>query len=74
MTISGRSNPIAPTPIMMWPGTSPPAPNSGFAIPGGAVELAEKAVKLAPEIAIYWNTLAMARYRAETLLVLAKHL
>ncbi len=29
-----------------------------------AVELADKAVKLAPETAIYWNTLGMARYRA----------
>ncbi len=28
------------------------------------VELAEKAVKLAPEMANYWNTLGMARYRA----------
>jgi eukaryotic-like serine/threonine-protein kinase len=29
-----------------------------------AVELADKAVKLAPAIATYWNTLGMARYRA----------
>ena len=40
------------------------SPELGLRDPRRAVELAEKAVKFAPEIAIYWNTLGMARYRA----------
>ncbi len=40
-------------------------PNSPVHAPARAVELAEKAVQKAPDVASYWNTLGMARYRME---------
>jgi uncharacterized protein HemY len=39
-----------------------PEPSSGDL--AEAVELAKKAVKLAPDVGVYWNTLGVAHYRA----------
>jgi uncharacterized protein HemY len=40
------------------------SPDSKFRDPKRAVELAKKAVKLAPKEGNYWNTLGVAQYRA----------
>jgi len=40
-------------------------PDACFCDPGRAVELADKAVAGSPHIGTYWNTLGVARYRAD---------
>jgi tetratricopeptide (TPR) repeat protein len=39
-------------------------PEAGPGDPGQAVRLAEEAVRLAPDLGAFWNTLGVARYRA----------
>jgi len=57
----GSGNPMALNNLAWLLATSP---DVKFRDPGRAVELAKKAVELAPKAGIIWNTLGVAHYRA----------